>query len=39
MESHSGKIYEGLTWYNHCDNPDKWLKSIYDKEDIKDERN
>lgn len=29
-ESFSGVHYKGITWYNTCDNGEKWLKSIYE---------
>lgn len=32
MESKSGKLYEGVKWINYYDNPEKWLKSIYEEE-------
>lgn len=31
-ESHSGIQYKGVIWFNTYDNPEKWLKSIYDNE-------
>lgn len=32
-ESHSGIQYKGIIWFNSYDNPDKWLKSIYEHKD------
>lgn len=34
-ESMSGVMYKGLEWGNYYDNPDKWLKSIYEEESEK----
>lgn len=31
-ESMSGVIYKGIKWFNHYDNPEKWLKSIYEED-------
>lgn len=32
MESNSQVIYKGINLINHCDNSDKWLKSIYEED-------
>lgn len=31
-ESMSGVIYKGIEWKNYCDNPDRYLISVYDVE-------